>query len=65
MNLSAPWGLAWVILALAAFGWPIDTLQQTLASLPDLQTVEDTSTLALVLLAIDHERALLDLGVNL
>ena len=63
--LSAPWSLAWVILALAAFGQPIDTLQQTLASLPDLETVEDTSTLALVLLALDPERALLDLGVKL
>jgi hypothetical protein len=33
--------------------------------MPDLHAIEDTSTLALVFLALDHERALLDLGITL
>jgi len=63
-NLMAPWSLAWAILALAAYGQATESLQRRLASIPDLQAIEDTSTLALSLLALDHERALLDLGVT-
>ena len=64
-GLTAPWSLAWTILALAAHGRSSESLQRRLASMPDLQAIEDTSALALVLLALNHERALLDLGVTL
>jgi len=64
VDLNAPWSLAWAILALAAYGHDVKSLQQRLASMPDLLAIEDTSTLALVLLAFDHNRALLDLGVT-
>jgi hypothetical protein len=55
--LSAPWSLAWAILALAAYGQDTESLERRLASMPDLLTIEDTGTL-------DHERALSDLGVS-
>ena len=64
VDLNAPWSLAWAILALAAYGQDTRSLQRRLASMPDLQAIEDTSTLALALLALDQERALLDLGVK-
>ena len=32
--------------------------------MPRLHAIQDTSALALVLVALDHERALLDLGVT-
>jgi hypothetical protein len=64
LNLNAPWSLAWAILALAAYGQDVTTLQRRLTSMPDLLAIEDTSTLALVLLALDHNQALLDLGVT-
>ena len=63
-DLNAPWSLAWAILALAAYDQDTKSLQHRLACMPDVQAIEDTSTLALVLLALDHERALLDLGVT-
>ena len=63
-TLSAPWSLAWAILALAAYGRPIDSLYSSLVGLPELPSVDDTSTLALVCLALDHQRALSDLGVT-
>jgi hypothetical protein len=63
VDLDAPWSLAWTILALAAYGQDVTTLQRRLASMPDLLAIGDTSTLALVLLALDHNQALLDLGV--
>ena len=63
-DLNAPWSLAWAILALAAYDQDTKLLQQRLACMPDLQAIEDTSTLALALLALDQERALLDLGVK-
>jgi squalene cyclase len=63
-TLSAPWSLAWAILALAAYGRPIDSLYCSLVALPELPNVDDTSTLALVCLALDHQRALSALGVT-
>ena len=63
-NITAPWSLAWAILALAAYGRPIDSLYSLLVGLPELPNVDDTSTLALVCLALDHQRALSDLGVT-
>jgi len=53
-----------VILALSAYGQTTESLKRRLACMPDLQAIEDTSTLALVLLALDHERTLLDLRVT-
>jgi hypothetical protein len=63
--ITAPWSLAWAILALAAHRRPIASLRRSLSSLPNLSYVEDTSTLALVCLALDHERALPNFGVTL
>src|SRR6516162_8272209 len=53
-TLTVPWSLAWTILALAAYQRPVDLLHRKLLDGPDLQTVEDTSTLALTCLALDH-----------
>jgi hypothetical protein len=64
VHLSAPWSLAWAILALVVYGQDTESLERRPASMPDLLTIEDTGTLALVLLALDHERALSDLGVS-
>jgi hypothetical protein len=62
-SLASPWSLAWATLALAAHGRRTTLLRSTLLALPDLFHVEDTSTLALVSLALDHEQALDELGV--
>jgi hypothetical protein len=62
-TLTAPWSLAWAILALAAHSRPIASLSSSLAALPDLSSIEDTSTLALVCLALDYTRALSAFGV--
>jgi wyosine [tRNA(Phe)-imidazoG37] synthetase (radical SAM superfamily) len=62
-TLTAPWSLAWTILALAAYGRQIDSLRRSLVAIPDLLTIEDTSTLAVVCLALDHHRTLSVLGV--
>jgi len=61
-TLTAPWSLAWAILALAAHGRPITFLRCALLDLRDLFCLEDTSPLALVSLALDHEQALDNLG---
>ena len=63
-TLTAPWSLAWAILALAAYGRPIDSIYGSLVAIPDLSSADDTSTLALVCLALDHQRALSALGVT-
>jgi hypothetical protein len=63
LALTAPWSLAWAILALAAHRRPITSLRTALLALPDLFYIEDTSTLALASLALDHEHALAKLGV--
>jgi squalene cyclase len=64
-TLAAPWSLAWAILALAAHHRPIAPLRSSLVALPDLASIEDTSTLALVCLALDQPRALQAFGVTL
>ncbi len=61
-TLTAPWSLAWAILALAAHHRPIALPRRALLALPDLFCIEDTSTLAIVCLALDHEHALANLG---
>jgi hypothetical protein len=63
-TLTPPWSLAWAILALAAHRRPITLLRRRLLTFPDLVNVEDTSTLALACLALDHEHALGNLGVT-
>jgi hypothetical protein len=62
-TLSAPWSLAWAILALAAHHRPIASLCSSLAALPDLPSIEDTSTLALACLALDYRCGLSAFGV--
>jgi hypothetical protein len=57
-TLWVPWSLSWAILALAAHCRPTASLSSSLAGLPDLTSIEDTSTLALVCLALDPHRAL-------
>ena len=63
-TLTAPWSLAWSILALAAHRRPIASLHDSLSALSDLSSTEDTSTLALVCLALDYSRALSAFGVT-
>jgi hypothetical protein len=63
-SLAAPWSLAWAILALAAHHRPIAALESSLAALPDLLNTGDNSTLALICLALDHQRALAAFGVS-
>lgn len=62
-TLNAPWSLAWSLLALAAHHRPADSLVQILRRLPDLDRIEDISTLAVTCLALDCQRSLLELGV--
>jgi hypothetical protein len=57
-TLTAPWSLAWSILALATHQRPIAWLRSTLLAIPHLFYIEDNSTLALVSLAPDHKHAL-------
>jgi hypothetical protein len=64
-TLTAPWSLAWAILALTAHGRAIESLITSLLALPDLSGNDDTCTLALVWLAADCRRTLAALGVNL
>ena len=64
LTLTAPWSLAWAILALVAYGRSIDSIYSLLAASPDLSSVDDTSTLALVCLALDYQRALSAFGVT-
>jgi hypothetical protein len=63
-TLTAPWSLSWAILALAAHRRPITLLHRSLVALPDLVSIENTSTLALVCLALDYGRTLSALGVE-
>jgi len=64
-TLTAPWSLAWAILALAAHRRPTTSLSSSLVALRDLSSIEDTSTLAVVCLALDPQRALAAFGVTL
>jgi hypothetical protein len=63
-NLSSAWSLAWALLALAAHGHPISTLRGLLGVQSDSDEIQDCSTLALVCLGLDHQRALAALGVQ-
>jgi len=62
-TVRTPWSLAWAILALAAHGRAIASLCSSLAALPDLPSIEDTSTLALTCLALDYRCGLSAFGV--
>ena len=62
-TLTTPWSLAWAVLALAAHRRPVVALLTTLLALTDVSRIEDSSTLALVCLALDYPRALSALGV--
>jgi hypothetical protein len=62
-TLSAPWSLAWSILALAAHQRPVDSLMQRLSGWPRLDEVEDNSTLAVSCLALDPPRTLARFGI--
>ena len=64
-TLTAPWSLAWAILALAAHGRAVGPLITSLMSLPDLAGNDNICTLALVCLAADYRRALAAFGVDL
>jgi len=50
---SAPWSLAWSILALHAYGRPVGSLVDRLCALRDQGLLGDPATLAAVILAID------------
>jgi len=63
-TLNASWSLAWSILALAAHHRPVDSRVQTLRRLPDLDQMEDISTLAVTCLTLDCQRSLLEFGVT-
>ena len=63
-TITAPWSLAWAILALAAHRRPVAFLHSSLVAFPDLASIEDTSTLALVCLALDQQRALEAFGAT-
>ncbi len=64
-SVTAPWSLAWAVLALAAHRRPVVALLTTLLALTDVSIIEDNSTLALVCLALDYPRALSAFGVEL
>ena len=63
-TLAAPWSLSWAILALASHQRPIASFRRSLVALPDLASIEDTSTIALICLALDYGRTLSALGVG-
>ena len=50
---TAPWSLAWSILALDAYGRPVGTLVDRLCALSDQGLLADSATLAAVILALD------------
>ncbi len=62
-TLSAPWSLAWSVLALAAHHRPVDFLAHALRRSPELDQIEDISTLAVTCLALDYQHSLLEFGV--
>ena len=63
-GLASPWSLAWAILGLAAHRRSVSSLVDTLRGFPELDQIEDTSTLALVLLALHCSRGLAAFGVS-
>lgn len=65
-GLRAPWSLAWSILALAAHHHrPVDSLVLRLSCWPALDHLENTPTLAVSCLALDHEQSLVRFGIAL
>ena len=62
-GLRSPWSLAWAVLALAAHRRPIESLLTCLSDFPGLSDLADTSTLAVVALALDCHATLSALGV--
>jgi hypothetical protein len=64
-TLIASSSLAWAILALAAHARSVTALQKRLTSSSLLTTFEDTSTLAVCCLALDHRRALAAFGITI
>ena len=54
-SCSAPWSLAWSILALDAYDEPIAGLQKRLAALAERDSIEDNATLAVTALALDSD----------
>jgi hypothetical protein len=63
-GLRAPWSLAWSILALAAHRRPVEPLLRTLACWLGLNELDNTSTLAVSCLALDHQQTLACLGIG-
>jgi hypothetical protein len=63
-TLSAPWSLAWSILALAAYNMPVEDFTDRLAAVPELDQPEDNASLAVTLLALDRTSTLRALGVT-
>ena len=61
--LSAPWSVAWSVLALAAHRRPVDSLIPRLSCWPGLDESDDTNTLAVSALALDHEQTLIRFGI--
>ncbi len=62
-DLRSPWSMAWAVLALAAHRRPIESLLTCLSDFPGLSDLADTSTLAVVALALDCHATLSALGV--
>jgi hypothetical protein len=61
---SAPWTLAWSVLALAAHSRCVHRLQSSLAQQVRPNDIRDTATLAVLALALDAKRSLSLLSVN-
>ena len=53
MTCSAPWSLAWSLLALDAYDRPVGSLADRLCDLSDAGLIPDSATLAAVILALD------------
>ncbi len=51
-DCSAPWSLAWSILAMNAYGFSVSNAQARLGAMP-VSKLEDTATLAVAALALD------------
>lgn len=63
VSLSSPWSLGWTVLALAAHRQNVDGLVDRLASMLTSSQIQDIATLAVGLLALDHQTALEYFGV--
>jgi hypothetical protein len=64
-GVTSPWSLCWAILGLQAQSRPVDQVLTCLRSAPDLNSLEDTTTLSLVCVALDHHNTLAALGVRI